>query len=392
MVQNLTQPDARRGALGLESVGVRAWLDLGSKSEFHAFVGLTYRDAGVDIEQADTLVQRIKKLAAGTRGPQVVGDIGGFASLFALRPLLDAAGGMADPLLVSGTDGVGTKLKVAFAADRHDTIGIDLVAMCVNDVVTTGAKPLFFLDYFASGKLDIDVAEAVVRGIADGCRRGRCSLVGGETAELPGLYAPGEYDLAGFVVGLVDRAKLVDGRTVEPGDAIIGVSSHGLHANGYSLARKVLLETADLALDTTLDGLDHSLADELLVPTALYTDAVQAILTAGPVKAMAHITGGGLPGNLPRVLPEAVTAEVYRGRWTEPPIFGHIQSLGEVAEDEMFRTFNMGIGLVAVVPDAQVEPALAAVRSVDEQAVVIGTIRARDEGGAPFVLQQEPSR
>ena len=352
-------------------------------------MGLTYRDAGVDIDRADNLVKRIKALAAGTRSPEVVGDIGGFAALFALRPLLEQAGGMEDPLLVSGTDGVGTKLKVAFAAGRHDTVGIDLVAMCVNDVVTTGAKPLFFLDYFATGKLEVGIAEAVVQGIAEGCKRGRCSLVGGETAELPGLYAPGEYDLAGFVVGLVDRPKVIDGRTVTEGDTIIGVASHGLHSNGFSLARKVLLDKAGLALDATLEGTDRPLADELLEPTALYTDTVQAMLTTGPVKAMAHITGGGLPGNLPRVLPEAVTAEVHRGRWTEPAIFGHIQSLGAVAQDEMFRTFNMGVGLTAVVSPDRVDAMLAAVRDVGEQASVIGTVRARGADEPPFLLMPE---
>ena len=340
-------------------------------------MGLTYRDAGVDIDRADDLVQRIKALAAKTRGPEVISDIGGFASLFSLKPLLDAAGGMVDPLLVSGTDGVGTKLKVAFAAGRHDTVGIDLVAMCINDIVTTGARPLFFLDYFASGRLDVEVAEAVVQGIAEGCMRGRCSLVGGETAELPGMYPDGEYDIAGFAVGLVDRPKVVDGRKVAPGDAVIGVESHGLHSNGFSLARKVLLEHAGIPLDAALPESERTLGDELLIPTALYTDVVQSVLTASPVHAMAHITGGGLPGNLPRVFPEAVTAHLHRGRWTEPAIFGHIQRLGAVTDEEMFRTFNMGVGLTIVVPADRVSDALAAVESAQAKASVIGEIKAR---------------
>ena len=351
-------------------------------------MGLTYRDAGVDIDQADALIERIKAHALRTRGPGVVGGIGGFASLFSLRPLMEQAGGMEDPLLVSGTDGVGTKLKVAFATQRHDTVGIDLAAMCINDIVTTGAKPLFFLDYFASGRLDPTIADAVVGGIAEGCVRGRCSLVGGETAELPGLYADGEYDLAGFVVGLVDRPQLIDGRAVETGDVIVGIASHGLHSNGFSLARKVLLENADLALDVVQPELGRPLADELLTPTALYTDTVQSILTRAPVHALAHITGGGLPGNLPRVLPEAVTAHVVRGRWTEPPIFGLIRGLGDVADGEMFRTFNMGIGLIAVVPAAQADAVLAAVSEAGERATIIGDIRPRPPGGPPFVLHE----
>ncbi len=349
-------------------------------------MGLTYRDAGVDIDRAEALVDKIKSFAARTRGPGVIGDIGGFASLFALKPLIEAAGGMEDPLLVSGTDGVGTKLKIAFATKVHDTVGIDLAAMCINDVVTTGATPLFFLDYFATGRLDVGVAEAVVRGIAEGCVRGRCSLVGGETAELPGLYADGEYDLAGFVVGLVDRPRLVDGRSVAAGDVIIGVASHGLHANGFSLARKVLLDHAGLPLHADLDGVGQPLGPALLTPTALYTDVVQAMLTAGSVRALAHITGGGLPGNLPRVLPEAVTAHLHRSRWTEPPIFGHIRSLGAVADDEMFRTFNMGIGLTAVVPADDAPAVLAAIEATQETATVIGDIRPRADRDAPRVV------
>lgn len=342
-------------------------------------MGLTYRDAGVDIDRADDLVERIKGLAARARGSGVVGDIGGFASLFSLKPFIEKAGGMDDPLLVSGTDGVGTKLKVAFATGVHDTVGIDLVAMCVNDIITTGAIPLFFLDYFASGRLEVSIGEAVVRGIAEGCVRARCSLVGGETAELPGLYADGEYDLAGFAVGLVDRANVIDGKSVAVGDVVIGVASHGLHSNGFSLARKVLLEHAGLALDATLDGLNGALGPALLTPTAVYVDTVQSLLTQVPVKAMAHITGGGLPGNLPRVLPESVAVHLDRRRWTQPAIFGHIQSLGGVADEEMFRTFNMGVGLAVVVAAGDTDAAVAAVEQAGERAMVIGHVQPRTE-------------
>jgi phosphoribosylformylglycinamidine cyclo-ligase len=339
--------------------------------------GLTYRDAGVDSDAGDALVERIKALAAPTRRPGLVEGIGGFAALFSLKDLLTAAGGMRDPLLVSGTDGVGTKLKLAFRTGRHDTVGIDLVAMCVNDVLTTGATPLFFLDYFATGRLEVEVAAAVIAGIAEGCRRGECALVGGETAELPGMYAAGEYDLAGFCVGLVDRDALVDGRSVAPGDAVLGVLSRGIHSNGLSLAQKALFERGGLRLDARLDGLELDVAEELLRPTAIYTATVKALLASVRPKAMAHITGGGLPGNVPRVLPEGVVAELDLGAWTRPAIFEHIQAFGGIAEEELQHTFNLGVGLVVVVAAEHVEPALAAIRASGEAAAVIGKIRAR---------------
>ena len=347
-------------------------------------MSLTYRDAGVDIDRADALIDRIKRLAEPTRGLGVVEGIGGFAALFSLKEVIEAAGGMSDPLLVSGTDGVGTKLEVAFRTGRHQGVGIDLVAMCVNDVLTTGARPLFFLDYFATGRLEVDVAEAVIAGVAEGCRQAECALVGGETAEMPGLYGEGEYDLAGFCVGLVDRPKLIDGRAVAAGDVVVGVFSRGVHSNGLSLARKVLFDHAKLELDARLDGLARPLGEELLVPTAIYTRVVRALLDAAPPKAMAHITGGGLPGNVPRVLPEGVVAVLDPAKWPRPAIFQHIQRLGQVAEAEMRRTFNLGIGLAVVVPAAAADAAVEAIRGAGEEAAVIGAIRARD-GDEPQV-------
>jgi phosphoribosylformylglycinamidine cyclo-ligase len=273
---------------------------LAAQHTVRAMSGLTYREAGVDIDAGDELVRRIKPLAERTRIAEQLGGIGGFAGLCGLPS------GMREPILVSGTDGVGTKLKIAFMANVHDTVGIDLVAMCVNDVATTGARPLFFLDYFATGKLDVDTAEQVVKGIAEGCKQAGCALLGGETAELPGFYAAGEYDLAGFSVGVVEKSAIIDGSKVRPGDVVLGVSSSGLHSNGYSLARKALLERAGLGLDQVVPELGEPLAAALLRPTRIYVKAIQAALAAGEVRSLCHITGGGLPENLPRVLPKDV--------------------------------------------------------------------------------------
>ncbi|MBX2813388.1 MAG: phosphoribosylformylglycinamidine cyclo-ligase [Myxococcales bacterium] len=333
----------------------------------------TYQEAGVDIAAADRLVSRFGALARTTKIPGVLGDIGGFGALFSLRDALDTP--MTDPVLVSGTDGVGTKLKVAFAASRHDSIGIDLVAMCVNDILTTGAKPLFFLDYFGTSVMDSSVVEAVVSGISEGCRRAQCALIGGETAELPGMYAPGEYDLAGFAVGVVDRQSIIDGTGICPGHAVVGISSHGLHSNGYSLAREVLLNRAQCGLDQPMD--EHSAetwADVLLHPTAIYTQVVSALVRSVRPLAMAHITGGGLPGNLSRVLPTGTSAELWSSAWTVPAIFHHIQRLGPVSRMEMYRTFNMGVGLVVVTD--QPEKTVQVVEQMGETAQIIGTIRA----------------
>jgi len=309
-------------------------------------MALTYRDAGVDIDEGDRLVELIKPLARPTLRPEVLAGIGGFGGLFALD-----AKKYREPVLVSGTDGVGTKLKVAFAANRHGTVGQDLVAMCVNDVAVVGAEPLFFLDYFATGKLSAEQGAEVVKGIAEGCRLAGCALIGGETAELPGFYASGEYDLAGFAVGCVERSRMVDGKAVVPGDLVVGIASSGLHSNGYSLARKALLERHPL--DARLDGLDgRTLADALLEPTRIYAKDVLALLGKVQVKSFAHITGGGLPGNVPRNLPDGTRAVVDERRWPRPAIFDVVEREGEVPHDEMVRTFNMGLGLVAVVAPA----------------------------------------
>ena len=328
--------------------------------------GLTYRDAGVDIEAGDELVQRIKPLAAATRSKHVLGALGGFAGL------CEVPNDIEDPVLVSGTDGVGTKLKLAFELDRHDTIGIDLVAMCVNDIITVGARPLFFLDYFATSRLDVERGESVVRGIAEGCRQAECALLGGETAELPGFYAPDEYDLAGFAVGVVSRSRIVDGASVRAGDSVIGISSSGLHSNGFSLARKVLLEGEEPCSLTDALG-DGTLGEALLRPTRIYVKASKAAL-AHDVHAMCHITGGGLPENLPRVLPEGLGIEIDLGAWTPDPLFALIREKGGVADEEMRRTFNMGIGFVIVLPPERSASLLDALHSAGERAFAIGTV------------------
>lgn len=340
---------------------------------------LTYRQAGVDAEGADLLVDRIGALARSTYRRGLVAGVGGFASLFSLADARAGRPPMKDPLLVAGTDGVGTKLQLAFLTGRHDTVGIDLVAMCVNDVLTCGAEPLFFLDYYGTGKLDGAVLEAVVSGVAEGCRRARCALTGGETAELPGMYAPGEYDLAGFALGVVDREQVIDGRDVTPGDVVIGVRSRGLHSNGYSLARKALFERLGLGVTSAVPGLGRSLGDELLEPTAIYTTLLDALFGVARPKALAHITGGGIPGNLPRVLPPGTIARVDTGAWVPHPIFSVIASAG-VERAEMFKTFNMGVGLCVVVSSAATEQALAAITSAGETATVIGEITAGGPG------------
>jgi phosphoribosylformylglycinamidine cyclo-ligase len=330
---------------------------------------LTYKQAGVDIDAGDELVERIKPLAAATRTADVVSDVGGFAGLCRVPPDVE------DPVLVSGTDGVGTKLKVAFLTGVHDTIGFDLVGMCVNDVVTCGARPLFFLDYFATGKLDVGVAEKVVAGIAAACKESGCALLGGETAELPGMYAPGEYDLAGFAVGVVGRKRLVDGTRVEAGDVALGLASSGLHSNGYSLARKALLEAMRLSPDdrpAELGG--QSVGEALLEPTRLYARHVQAVLHAGvDVRAMSHVTGGGMPGNVPRVLPDGLGLRWERP-WPRAPIFDLLQKGARIGEAEMRRTFNVGIGYVFVVAAAEAGRASDALRAIGESPIALGHI------------------
>jgi phosphoribosylformylglycinamidine cyclo-ligase len=306
--------------------------------------GLTYRDAGVDIDAGNRLVDRIKRHARSTGRPEVLTGLGGFASLCALPA------GYKEPLLVSCTDGVGTKLKLAFQTGVHDTVGIDLVAMSVNDLVVCGAEPLLFLDYFASGRLDVDVAERVVAGIAEGCRQAGCALVGGETAELPDFYAPGEYDLAGFCVGVVERSAVVDGRAIVAGDVLLGLASSGFHSNGYSLVRRVL-EHAKVGLDARLDGVEGSVGEALLRPTRIYVRSLRALHRAGLLKGAAHITGGGLVENPQRMLPAdaALSLRIDPGAWKPPPLFSHVQRLGNVAPEEMRRTFNLGVGMVVCV-------------------------------------------
>ncbi|MCC6555861.1 MAG: phosphoribosylformylglycinamidine cyclo-ligase [Polyangiaceae bacterium] len=333
-------------------------------------MGVTYRDAGVDIDAGDALVERIKKLARPTRIPEVLAGVGGFAGLCAVP------GGLADPVLVSGTDGVGTKLKVAFATGVHDSVGIDLVAMCVNDVLTVGARPLFFLDYFATGRLEIDVGEAVVRGIAEGCKQAGCALIGGETAELPGMYADGEYDLAGFAVGVVERARILDGKRITEGDEVIGVASSGLHSNGYSLARRVFEKEMGLRMSDRVEELGRTVGEELLTPTRIYARAIAAALAAcgDDVRGLSHITGGGLPGNVPRVLPEGLGARLDLSTFERPAVFRVIERGGPVDEPELRRTFNLGVGLVAFVARGAGERAIAAFNGAGERAWRLGEV------------------
>jgi phosphoribosylformylglycinamidine cyclo-ligase len=309
--------------------------------------GLTYRDAGVDIDAQDEALGRIKQLIRSTATPGVLSELGSFGGLFAP----DLAG-CDSPVLVSSADGVGTKLRIAFLTGIHDTVGRDLVNHCVNDILVQGARPLFFLDYVATGRLDPGVLEAVVRGLATGCREVGCALLGGETAEMPGFYADGEYDVAGFIVGLVDRARILDGSRIAVGDRLIGLPSAGLHTNGFSLARKVFFEVAGLTVDDRVDELGDTVGALLLAEHRCYSEPLAAPLADGRLHGMAHITGGGLTDNLPRVLPEGAAARVDRGSWEIPPLFDYLQRIGNVQTDEMFRTFNMGIGMVAVVaPD-----------------------------------------
>ena len=321
----------------------------------------TYRDAGVDTDEGDALVERIKPHARRTLRPEVLAGIGGFGGLFQIPK------GYAEPVLVVGTDGVGTKLKLAFQTGRHDTVGIDLVAMSVNDVVVCGAEPIVFLDYYATSGLRAAEAEKVIAGIAEGCVRAGCALIGGETAELPGFYKDGEYDLAGFCVGVVEKERILDGSRVRAGDAVLGLASSGLHSNGYSLARQVLLERAQLPLD-------EALASELLCPTRIYVKDLLALRDRIDVHAFAHITGGGLPGNLPRVLPAGMRAVLKADAWPRPPIFERIQRLGQIADDEMLRTFNCGIGMCVVLAASEVPGATALLRARGVEVCAIGRI------------------
>ncbi|MDW7711028.1 MAG: phosphoribosylformylglycinamidine cyclo-ligase [Deferrisomatales bacterium] len=335
----------------------------------------SYKAAGVDIDAGNRLVARIKELVKPTLRPEVMSHVGGFGAAFSLTETP-----CEKPVLISSTDGVGTKLKVAFLTGVHHTVGIDLVAMCVNDVVVQGAEPLFFLDYFATGHLDEAVAEAVIRGIAAGCKEAGCSLIGGETAELPGMYASNEYDLAGFCVGIVDRDRLIDGSGVTVGDKVLGLASSGLHANGYSLARKILFADGGYDLGHVFPELGKPLGEELLTPTRIYVRTALNLARDFTVKGMAHITGGGLPENLPRMLPQGCQALVDRASWEVPPIFRLIQRLGRVAEGELLRTFNCGVGMAVVVPAREVAEVLERLEALGETAWVMGEVRERAAG------------
>ena len=335
---------------------------------------LSYRDAGVDIEAGDEAVRRIAAIAKATYRPEVLGGIGAFAGF------VRVPSGYREPVLVSSTDGVGTKLKVAFMANRHDTVGIDLVAMGVNDLLVHGADPLYFLDYIGIGRLDPERVEAVVPGVAEGCRRAGCALIGGETAELPDLYAIGEYDLAGFAVGVVERERIVDGAAVKPGDVVLGLASSGLHSNGYNLARRIVFHVLGLRVDAMLPGTGRTVAEELLEPTRIYAAAVRAALAAGGVTAMANITGGGLTGNVPRVLPDGCRVVVRRGTWRVPPVFETLREAGGVSEPEMLRTFNLGVGYVVIARPGESDGVRRALEAAGETVWPIGEVTAGAKG------------
>jgi phosphoribosylformylglycinamidine cyclo-ligase len=341
---------------------------------------LTYRDAGVDIDAGDALVERIKPAAKRTMRPEVLGGIGGFGALFEISKKYK------EPVLVSGTDGVGTKLKLAFLWNRHDTVGQDLVAMSVNDILVQGAEPLFFLDYFACGKLDVNTAATVVEGIARGCELAGCALIGGETAEMPSMYPEGEYDLAGFAVGAVEKSQIIDGTTIRPGDVVLGLASSGAHSNGYSLIRKII-ERANPALDMDMGG--KPLRDAVLAPTRIYVKPLLALmqnLGGEGVKGMAHITGGGLTENIPRVLPDNVTAIVEKSSWTLPPLFQWLQREGQVADAEMHRVFNCGVGMVVIVSAADADRAGQYLTALGETVYRLGRIEARQDGQAQTIV------
>ncbi|HVN72071.1 MAG TPA: phosphoribosylformylglycinamidine cyclo-ligase [Desulfomonilia bacterium] len=346
-------------------------------------MSLTYRDAGVDIDKQNLLVRAIKSSVKSTHGPEVIGGIGGFAGLFKLD-----IENYREPVLVSSTDGVGTKLKIAFMADNHDGIGIDLVAMVVNDLIVVGAQPLFFLDYFATGKLNLDRAKSIISSITKGCQEAGCALIGGETAEMPGFYREDEYDVAGFGVGVVDSDKIIDGARISAKDVLIGIHSSGLHSNGFSLVRKALFERAKLRIDDYLQDLGKTLAEELLTPTRIYVKSVLNVLRGFEIKGIVHITGGGFIDNIPRVLPARSSAVIERGSWTLQPIFRFIQDIGKIEDSEMYRTFNMGIGMVLVVSHKDADDVMLRLKGLKETADIIGYIEARSKGGEPVVLSQ----
>jgi len=342
-----------------------------------AFSSLSYRDAGVNIDAGDELVENIKPLAKRTLRDGVLAGIGGFGALFEVPKKYR------EPVLVSGTDGVGTKLKLAFELNRHDTVGIDLVAMSVNDILVQGAEPLFFLDYFACGKLDVATATQVVKGIAAGCEQAGCALIGGETAEMPGMYPPGEYDLAGFAVGAVEKAKIIDGKDIAPGDTVLGLASSGAHSNGYSLIRKII-DASGVRLSSAFSG--GTLGEILLEPTRIYVKPLLAAMAVVPIKGLAHITGGGLVENVPRVLPQTVCAELRKNSWPRPTVFDWLQQNGKLADAEMHRVFNCGIGMVVVVAQEHANAAIEALEREGEAVFRIGEIRVRGADEAQTLI------
>ncbi|AZN39522.1 phosphoribosylformylglycinamidine cyclo-ligase [Paenibacillus albus] len=329
-----------------------------------------YKQAGVDIAAGNEAVERMKKHVKKTFRPEVLTDLGGFGGLFGLNK-----DKYEEPVLVSGTDGVGTKLKIAFAMDKHDTIGIDAVAMCVNDIIVQGAEPLFFLDYLACAKVEPEKIEAIIKGISDGCLQSGCALIGGETAEMPGMYQGDEYDIAGFTVGIVDKKKIIDGKSIQPGDVVLGLASSGIHSNGFSLVRRLLLEQAGFSLNDTLTELEgKKLGDVVIEPTRIYVKSVLELINRVTVKGMAHITGGGFIENIPRVLPEGVNVDIEMGSWPIQPIFKLMQAKGSISDRDMFTTFNMGVGMVVVVGAEQAEEALRTAKELGEDAYIIGKV------------------
>ncbi len=337
---------------------------------------LTYADAGVDIDKANNFVSIIKKIAKETPRTGVMGEIGGFGGLFSLN-----VADFEKPVLVSSTDGVGTKLKIAYMMDKHDTVGIDLVAMCVNDIAVQGAKPLFFLDYLSMGKLNTDIATDIIKGIVEGCKQANCALIGGETAEMPGIYRENEYDLAGFTVGIVDNSKIIDGSEIRVGNRLIGIASSGLHSNGYSLVRKICFDKLNLSIDSKVPGLAGTIGEELLAPTKIYSETIQRLIRDLPVLGLAHITGGGISDNILRIIPKACKVVIRKGSWEVPPVFTFLQKAGNVSENEMMRTFNNGIGMIAVVPEKSVQDVLERLNGLGEKGFVIGEIVERKNSG-----------
>ncbi|MDP3087976.1 MAG: phosphoribosylformylglycinamidine cyclo-ligase [Methylotenera sp.] len=338
---------------------------------------ISYRDAGVDMEAGDALVEQIKPFAKRTMRPEVLAGIGGFGSLFEMPKKFK------NPVLVSGTDGVGTKLKLAFELNKHDTVGIDLVAMSVNDILVQGAEPLFFLDYFACGKLEVGTAAQVIKGIAEGCEQSGCALVGGETAEMPGMYPAGEYDLAGFAVGCVDKDNIINGTTIAAGDVVLGLASSGAHSNGYSLIRK-LIEKSGIDFESDFHG--KKFKDVVMAPTRIYVKPLLQLIATLPIKGMAHITGGGITENIPRVLPVGLTAEIKKASWTMPPLFTWLQAQGNVEDHEMYRTFNCGIGMVIIVAQEHAVAAIDLLTEAGETVFHIGDIRAQQADEAPTIV------